>query len=161
MCILKQEINLEPKRIFLTKICCCCLIFFFSFFKWWSFKNVGNAKNVYHVYNMRLLHRIFLIVTTIIPFDVLGALVWFITKFHRYFCLLMPVLLLCNAQTIRFSCWMVYYIYINYSVYLVCPLHCCLVLIPFGILKCALNTSLTAVCQFHIQTKCLESSFAE
>lgn len=35
-----------------------------------------ECENVYHVYNMRLLHRIFLIVTNIILFDVLGALVF-------------------------------------------------------------------------------------
>lgn len=91
MCIFKQEINLKPKRIFFDKdlLCVVSIWFFFYFFfifcyccyccfsfKWRSFKNVKNAKNVYHVYNMRLLHRIFLIVTTIIPFDVLGALVF-------------------------------------------------------------------------------------
>lgn len=47
------------------------------FSKWFCcLRKCWECENVYHVYNMRLLHRIFLIVTNIIFFDVLGALVF-------------------------------------------------------------------------------------
>lgn len=47
------------------------------FSKWFCcLRKCWECENVYHVYNMRLLHRIFLIVTNIILFDVLGALVF-------------------------------------------------------------------------------------
>lgn len=102
--------------------------------------------------------------------------IWFITKFHRYSCLLMPVLHLCNVEYHRFGSHAV-----NITISLYGRLQCCFVLIPIcheQKLKCvcafvwvALNTpffldwlpfSLSWVLPFTIiQTKCLESSFAE